>query len=239
MVRFIDTFPVSFADDADFESKHKRDDDGKFTSGKSSIGKSNLEKLVKNADGKDISKTPRLKPVSYWLDEIMRAEDSSLSLRNMMKAELQGGFINCNLKHEGPSKLVFSASTIDEIVSKFKHEIPRDLTEGKKYLERLTIAIYSVDHLVKHGSQLEWVGSYKKKHGESAFLHIVGVLKDLEGKKFPSQVIIKKNEFGHTKPHLIRAKGNAMRNSLLMQKKQRKMFVDDERKVFEIVSMQI
>lgn len=51
--RFVDTFPFAFSDDADFESKHKRDNNGQFAKTESANGEKEIAKKHEKANEKE------------------------------------------------------------------------------------------------------------------------------------------------------------------------------------------
>ena len=199
-VRFVDH--IMFTDDAEFEAKHKRDEDGKFSESES---KGSSEQKTYYASGKDVSEIPRKKPVAEYIER-MKKEDPAEVLLDFTNTELRGGYLSCNLPEIGPSKLLFSKNVCQELAKN-----PRKIGEknAREILARRTlIAANDIGLLAKTGRRSQWQESEKEKHKGDRFLKIIKVFKDVDGEKYPAVLVIRKPNRAPVHPYALPVKAN-------------------------------
>ena len=183
-MRFVDTFPVRFSDDAEFESKHKRDDDGKFSKTNKSRTEESENKLNSPVsdllqERKELNETPKerskrifkeirdcKKILSEGEDPQKVIEKAAISLVGVVKAELSDGEV-CDIEigsafvKECKKYLFFPRSSRQ-----------RPKAQQQEIVKRQLEAYLRLGRLLRVGKRTEWRPEPKHKGWE--FMTVYG-----------------------------------------------------------------
>lgn len=229
--RFVDTFPLSITDDAEFESKHKRDKEGKFsTQSEKPAGCSQPKTYY--ATGKNLETLPRKKPLSHYI-EMMANKDPYDVTSHFVEEELRGGYVQCNLPKIGPVKLEISRQVAKKLPDYVKRE--NDPIARQTVARRTMIVADSLSDIIKTGRRSEWQPNNRDdRHIGDEFLKILKAYNDIDGSRFLAVATIRKPNNAPAQSYAVRVKGGQSLKNVMIGTK----FKDDASTV-ELVDLKI
>lgn len=229
--RFVDTYSFSYVDDAEFESKHKRDKNGQFSKQNEKPAGGSQPKTY-YATGKNLEELPRKKPLSHYI-EMMANKDPFDVTSHFVEEELRGGYVQCNLPKVGPVKLEISRQVAKKIPDYVKRET--DPIARQTVARRTMIVANSLSDIIKTGRRSEWQPNNRDdRHIGDEFLKILKAYNDVDGSRFLAVATIRKPNNAPTQSYALRVKGGQSLKNVMIGTK----FKDDAQMV-ELIDLKI
>ena len=227
--RFVDTFPFSFVDDAEFESKHKRDKEGKFAKTKTA----NAPKTY-YASGKDLATLPRKKPISEYIEKMSQSDPADV-FDDFVTQELRGGYIKSNFEKVGPVVLEMSRQVCDKFPFYIRKEI--DPVVRQMVARRTLILADNLNDIIKTGRRSKWQANHytSGKHEGDEFMKILKAYDDVDGSRFLGVAIIRKPKNAPTQSYALRVSGGHSLKKTMEGVK----FKDENDNIVELVSLRV